>query len=150
MLIKPAAEVAGRCRIRDPTGSESIELALVVPQNLQVLQPCPAHQQVVGDVQHVVRLVVRQVDLQQMKTVIDRPIQAQVFDQQVHRADPARTNRLGSSIVLVGDVLRCKFRPRRRRPFRFLQPPGDSLLACFQLPTYFGYHSKLLLEWRVA
>jgi hypothetical protein len=98
----------------------------------------------------VVRLVVRQVDLQQMKTVIDRPIQAQVFDQEVHRADPARTNRLGSASDLVGDVRRGKFRPRRRRPFRLLQPPGDSLLACFQLPAYFGFHSKLLHEWRVA
>ena len=61
MLVKPAAEVASRRRIGDPTGSKSIQIALVGSQKLQVLQPCPTCQQVGGDVQDVIRLVVWQV-----------------------------------------------------------------------------------------
>jgi hypothetical protein len=64
IAVESAAEVAGRRRIRNPPGSEGVEIALVVSQEFQMLQPRPARQKVVGDVQDVIRFVVRQVDLE--------------------------------------------------------------------------------------
>jgi len=62
-FFKPAAEVARGRRIRGPRRPQRIEIPLVSPQKFQVLQPGVPRQQVVRDVQDVIRFVVRQVDL---------------------------------------------------------------------------------------
>ena len=68
-IDRAAARSAGRSR-RPWSGRESavpqgVQIRLVVAPQFQVLQARSAGQQVVGDVQHVVRLAVGQVDLEQ-------------------------------------------------------------------------------------
>jgi len=54
-----------------------------------VLQPRVPRQQVVGDVQDVIRFVVGQVDLEQIKPLVDLLVEAQPLHQQVSRPDAA-------------------------------------------------------------
>lgn len=115
-----------------------------------MLESRPTRQQVVGDAQDVIRLVVRQVNLEQAEAIVDRPIKPQPFHQQVDRADPARGNRTNSLRDLVVDRCCGKLGSLRGRAIHPRQPPGDSSLAVFQLPSYFGVHSKLLRERRAA
>ena len=58
-------------------------------QPLDVFQPGTATQHVVGQVQHVIGLMVGQVHLQQAQALVDLIDQAQPGHQPVHRADPA-------------------------------------------------------------
>ena len=66
-----AAEVARRGRVGNPLGAQGVEEDLVVAAQLDVLQPDAVAQRVVGQVQHVVRLVVGQMDLQQVQAAVD-------------------------------------------------------------------------------
>src|SRR2546427_3664129 len=50
-------------------------------------------QDVVGDVQHVIRLVVGLMHLQQPQALVDRRRQSGALRQQVHRPDPAGAQR---------------------------------------------------------
>ena len=52
---------------------EGVEIDLVVAPHLQVLQAAAAGQEVVGDVQDVVALVIRQVPLEQVEAFVDGP-----------------------------------------------------------------------------
>ena len=74
---------------RECAGPQGVEIGLVVAAQFQVLQARAAGQQIVGDVEHVVRLAVGQVDLQQIKTPIDGGLQFQPLDQQMDRPDAA-------------------------------------------------------------
>ena len=66
-----AAEVARRGGIGNAPGAQGIEIGLVVAEQFQMFQARAAGQQVVGDVQHVVGLVVGQMDLQQAEAAVD-------------------------------------------------------------------------------
>lgn len=79
--IESAAEVFSRRGIGDPPRPEGIQVALVVPRRFQVLVPCPTRQEVVRDVQDAIRLVVRQVHLEQAEAVIDQAIEPQPLHQ---------------------------------------------------------------------
>lgn len=79
----------------------------------------------------MIRLVVRQMHLEQSEVIVDRTIEPQLLHQQMHRADPTGGNRPSSVRDLVANVRCGKFRPRRRPAIDPLQPPGDSLLAVF-------------------
>jgi len=61
-LGKSPTEVAGRGRVGDPLAAQGVEEHLVVAPQLDVFQPRPFAQRVVGQVQHVVRLVIRAMD----------------------------------------------------------------------------------------
>jgi len=69
---EPPAEVARRGRIRDHLRPQRVQVHLVLPPLLQILERLPAAQDVVGDVQDVVRLVVGLVHLQQPQALVDR------------------------------------------------------------------------------
>ena len=69
--LKRTAEVASRGRIRDQVRAQRIHVRRVMAQTLDVLQPCAATQNVVRKVQHVIRLMIRQMHLQQLEAVID-------------------------------------------------------------------------------
>ena len=71
-----AAEVAGGGGIGNALGSEGIEEHLVVAADLDVLQATAAGQEVVGDVQDVVALEVRQVPLEQVEAPVDNTMKA--------------------------------------------------------------------------
>lgn len=87
------AEISGCCRVRDASRPEHVEIVLVVPQQLQVLQALPTREKVVRDVGHMVGLVVREMDLQQLHPPVDLTIQPDGLDQSLNQRDTSRGNR---------------------------------------------------------
>ena len=73
-------------------------------QPFDVLQPGAAAEHVVGQVQHVVGLVVGQVHLQQVQLLVDLLDQPEPGDQPVHRGDPAEAGRVDVAADLVADL----------------------------------------------
>jgi len=114
--VETTREVARRRRIRDEFGTQRIHIGRVMPQALDVLQPRAATQHVVGQIQHVVGLVIRQMRLQQLQRGVDRFRQAQFRHQRVHGGDTAVAHRLRPSPDLVVHSTRAKHRLRLRRP----------------------------------
>src|SRR5436853_5000159 len=66
-LGEAAAEVPGGGGIGDACGPEGVEVDLVVASDFEVLDATAAGQEVVGDVEDVVALVIRQGPLEQME-----------------------------------------------------------------------------------
>ena len=140
--VEAAAEVARRGRVGNAAGPQGVEVRLVAAQQFQVLQARSAGQQVVGDVQHVVGLVVGQMDLQQAEVAVDRLVEAQLSHQQVDGPDAA----VGGGPRAIGDFV-MDVRGGHHRPVAsavvvLVQPPGDPPLASFDLFSYLGIHSK--------
>jgi hypothetical protein len=99
------AKVPRRRGIGNPLRAQRIEIDLVVAQELEVLQTPPVGQEVVGDVEHVIGLVVGQVHLQQLQAAIDLFHQSRGLGHSVDR--PEAPNReaarpLGDLVVDIG------------------------------------------------
>jgi hypothetical protein len=84
---EPPAEVAGSGGIRDSIGAQRVKVSFVLAPQLQVFQAAPAAQRVVNQVQHMVRFMIREMDLEQRKALVDFFRQLQSLDQLVHQAD---------------------------------------------------------------
>ena len=69
--------------------AKQVEIGLVLPPQFEIFQAGAAAQRVVGQVEHVVRLVIRQMDLEQMQPLVDRLGQTQLRDQLVDQPDAA-------------------------------------------------------------
>ena len=82
-----AAEVPGGGGVGDAFGPQGVEIDLVVAADLQMFQAAAAGQEVVGDVQDVVALVIRQVPLQQVEALVDVVDQSDLLGQQVDGPD---------------------------------------------------------------
>ena len=151
ITVEAAAEVAGRRWIGDAAGADRVQVHRVVSQQLKMLKPSAACQVVVGDVQHVIRFVVRPIHLQYVQPLVDRFGQPELLRQQLHCPDASAGNRPRSVGKLVVDVRRGKL--RAASPL-LLSPAGkpslDSSLAVSQSLLYFGTHSKLLVLRRIA
>jgi hypothetical protein len=126
---------------------EGIEVDLVVAPDLEVLQATAAGQEVVGEVQDVVALVVRQVPLQEVEALVEVVDQADPSGQEVDRPDAAggdRPSAVGQLVVDVGGG--------RHRLGSFdgpvLQSAKDSPLASVQPAMDTGVHSKTSW-WRI-
>jgi hypothetical protein len=73
--------------------------------------------------------MIRQVHFEQMQVRINVLYQAQVLDQQMHRAHPSAVHGSGPFGHLVMDVTGPEHGPRLILPVLGLQPTLDSLLA---------------------
>jgi hypothetical protein len=71
-------------------GPPGVEVDFVVAAHFEVLQALSTGQEVVGDVQDVIALVVRQVPLEQVEVPVDVLDQPQLPGQEVDGPDPAR------------------------------------------------------------
>src|SRR5438876_669786 len=111
-LVETPEEVPRRRRIRNPRGAESIHVALIVPQLLDILQTQSARNHVVCDVQHVVRFVIRHMKLEQLHIAVDRAIQLQSADQLVDRPDTTIADRPCSFGNHISDIGVLKHRLR--------------------------------------
>jgi len=109
---------------------------------LDILEHVAAAQQVVGDVQDVVRFVVRRMKLQQTHTPIDLLLEPAVADQPVDRPDAAMRHRLHPIRQLVADARRVQYRSGFVGMHRFSKPPLDSVLSRGDLSSYLRLHSK--------
>ena len=87
--LEAPAEIAGGGRIGDAAGAQGIEEDLVVAAQFDVLQAGAVAQGVVGEVEDVIRLVVRQMDLEQVQPVVDGLGEPELAHQEVHGADAA-------------------------------------------------------------
>ena len=114
--VETATEIPRRGRVGDQLRTHSVHVGGVMTTNLDVLQPRTATQRVVGQIQHMVGLVIGQVHLQQPQALIDLFGQAQLGHQPMHHPDAAIAHRVGMSADLV--VYRCggEHRLRLRRP----------------------------------
>ena len=83
---------------------EGVEVDLVVAAHFEVLQAAAPGQEVVGDVQDVVALEVRQVPLQEVEAPVDVVDQPELAGQQVDCPDSARRDGPGPIGDLVVDV----------------------------------------------
>jgi len=143
--LEPPAEVAGRGRVGNAPGPQGIEVGLVVAEQLQVLNALPAAQEVVGEVQDVIRFVVRQVDLEQVQLPVDGVDQADPSGEQVDRPDAA----VGDGPRAVGHVAvdvagrQHGFGPGVELPRA--EAFGNAALASEPLLACTGIHSKRLL-----
>jgi len=62
---EPSAEVSGGGRVGNPPRSQEIEIGFVLPPDFEVFETPSVTEGVVGQAEHVIRLVVRRMDLEQ-------------------------------------------------------------------------------------
>ena len=72
LIVETSAEITGCRWIRQARRSERFEHDSILPSQLDVFQPLSATKHVVRDVQHVVGLVIRLVNLQHSHVCVDR------------------------------------------------------------------------------
>ena len=99
-----SAEVAGGGRIGDAFGPQGVEERLLLAELVQVLQALVAGQEVVGDVEHVVGLVVGQVDLEQVELAVDALHESAALGQEVDGSDAAAGDAAIASGKFVMDI----------------------------------------------
>jgi len=133
LVPEPAAEVAGGRGVGDALCPQRVEVGLVVAQQFQVLDARAAGQHVVGQVQHVVALVVGQVPLEQPDALVDGLRQPDATRQQVDGADPAAADDARAAGHLVADVAGREHRARLVLPAPHAQPLLNSRLASGEL-----------------
>lgn len=86
---EPPAEVSGRGRVGNPLRSQQVQIGFVLPPDFEVFQTLTVTQSIVGQAENVIRLVVRQIGLEQMQAGVDRLGQLQFLNQLVHQPDAA-------------------------------------------------------------
>jgi hypothetical protein len=69
-FAKAPGEISGRRRIGNPFGAQPIEITLILSARFNIFQALSAGQNVVGHIQHMITLVIGQVDLQQLQAPI--------------------------------------------------------------------------------
>jgi hypothetical protein len=143
--LEAAAKVPGRGGVGNAAGPQGVQVRLVVAQQLQILQAAaPAHH-VVGDVQHVVRLVVRQMDLEQVNPPVDQADQVDLAGQQVNGPDAAAADGPRAVGHVVVDVAGRQHRLGSCVKSAGPEPALDSALASKKLLACSKAHSKRLL-----
>src|SRR5260370_283516 len=142
--VKTATEIASRGRIGQATGAEGIEKDLVVAPQFQVLQASAVAQGVIRQVEHVIGLVVRQMDFQHVQTLVDGVDQADAPRQQVDGADAA----MGDAVDPVADVIvnipGGEHGLLVAADVRLVQATVNAALAVGQFSPYDLVHSKSL------
>ena len=106
-LVEAAAEVAGGGGIGNATRPQGVQVGTVATKQLQVFQASPPGQQVVGDIEYMVAVVIGQMDLQQAEMRINHLGQTETAGQQVHRTNSTMGSRPGAIGNFVMNV-RCR------------------------------------------
>ena len=101
VLGKPPTEIASRGGIGDTACAQGIEEHLIVAEQFQILEAGATTQGEVGQGEHMVRFMVRQVEFQQLQTPVESLDQAELPDQRVHGTDA--TNR--DATAAFGDFI---------------------------------------------
>jgi hypothetical protein len=139
---EPATEVPSGRGIRNPLCPEGIEIHLVVAKEFQVFQTAPAGQHVVGEVQDVVRLVIGQVDLEQVQATVDLLHQPRRLGQLLNRAEAPHPEAARPFRHLVVDVRRPEHRLFLVAPVAVAETVLDAALAVAEIPLCTLLHSK--------
>jgi hypothetical protein len=142
--VKATTEVARRGGVGNPFGAQRVQIDFVVTPQFDVLQSLPAGQNVVGDIQHMIRLVIRQMPLQHMHMTVDVLNQSTFLRQQMHTAHPAGCQTAGALPDVVPNVGAGQHGSGTLLPFLGPQPSFDSTLAFGQLLADTRLHLKSL------
>jgi hypothetical protein len=118
-----------------------------VAQPLDILQPRAAAQHVVGQIQYVVGLVIRQMHLQQPQPFVDLFGKPELRHQPVHGADAAVAHGVRVRANLIVHRVRAEHRRRPLRPVsrppvpnRYLPFAPSTVLPA--LPVRYSLHRK--------
>src|SRR5262249_51976103 len=122
---------------------------LVIAARLDVLQTGAVTQGVVGEVEDVIGLMKRQVDLEQVQARVDGVDQADVPGQGMDGADAAVGHAAAAVGDLMGEVAGREHRMAASTELSFVQAPLTSAHGVFKFSTYRSMHSKSLLASRV-
>ena len=141
-LGEAAAEVSGGGRVGDTLGPQRIEVDLVIPSHLQMFQSAAAGQEVVGDREDVIALVIRQVSLEKVEVLVDVVDEPELLGQEVDGPDAAGGDRPDLLGDLVADVGGGDDRLDPLDAGPILDATGDPPLASVQLTVETGVHSK--------
>ena len=113
---------------------------------LQIFQAGAPQKRVVSQVENVIGLVIGEVDFEQVQLIVDGLNEADASGQEVEGADAA----VGDAAVAVGDfVMDVGGREDGLVDvveLGLVEPSVNPTLAAFQLSSYLGIHSKLLVS----
>ena len=140
--LEAAAEVAGRGRIGNARRAQGIEMVLVVAAQFDVLQTDAVAQGVVGEVEHVIGFVIRQVQLEQMQTLIDRFDQTTTPRQQMESANAAAGDAADLVRYFVMNVAGGQLRLEAEGEVFLIETTFDSTLATGEPATENDLHLK--------
>src|SRR5208283_1003553 len=122
---------AGSRWIRDAAGAQGVQIILVIATKLEILQTGAAAEGVVADVEHMVRVLVGNMDLQQLQPLVERFDQTETLRQQVDGSNAATGDRADLCRYFVMNIARRELRLKRHRPGR----PRSCLLGLPQIRT---------------
>ena len=100
-LVEPPTVVAGRCRIWNRARIQSVEEGCIVAAHFDVVEHPSTAQQVVGDVQNVIGVVVRLRLLDHAQLLVDLLRQPRRPHEMMNRPNAAARNRLRA----LGDLI---------------------------------------------
>ena len=135
LLVEATAEVPRRGRVGQGGRPQAVEEDPVVAHELDVAQPGPAAQRVVGDAEHVVGLVIGPVLGQHLHRGVDLGGQADLCHQAGDHPHAAVGHPLGARRELIGDPRPPEHRPARVGRHRPRQPALDHPLFACQRPA---------------
>jgi len=71
LLIKAPGEISTGCRIRNALRAQAIQKSFIVAPQFDIFQPLAIQKRIVGQVQHMITLVIGQMVLEQLHPPID-------------------------------------------------------------------------------
>ena len=143
VLLKATGEVPAGGRVRNALGAQPIEEGLIIAPQFDILQPHSVEQRVVGQIQHMIALMIRKVLLKQMQPGVDLLPQPEFVDHQMDRADAPAVNRPGFLGHLIMDIAGLHDRLGLIAPATLgVQATLNSALAIAQDLRIASLHSK--------
>ena len=137
-----AAEVARGGGVGDAVGAQGVQEDDVVAPQFDIVEAGPVAQRVVGEVQDMVGLMVGEVELEQMESLIDGRIEAELADQELNGADAAAGDGSNFNRGFVLDVAGGDDRLERGGGDRTIEPASDFALARGVVAVWNRFHSK--------
>src|SRR5205085_5354984 len=134
--VKASTEIPCRGRIRDTACAQGIEEDLVVAENFQIFDTSAATQRQIGQGEHVVRFMVREVDLQQREAAVDGVNEPELAHERVDGADTADRDAPAAFGNLIVDVAGSHHGFRAATQVGFVQAPLNAALAVRQFLPY--------------
>ena len=127
--LEASAEVAGSGGIGNALSANGVEKSFVIAAKFDVLEAIAIAKNIVREVEYVVRFMIGEMELEQMKPGVNCVDQADALGEQMKCADAAMRDGLDASAELVMDIASGEGR-HSRVEFTFLfEPPFDSALA---------------------
>src|SRR6202035_2246512 len=141
---KAATEVSRGGWVGEAPGAQGVQQDLVLAEEFQVLQARAAAQRQIGQRQHVVGFMVREMDIQQLQAPVQGVDEAEPAGQSMNEADAAAGDAAATLGDLVVNVAGSHHGLGATTQILLVQSALDPALAVGQLSSYAGFHSKSL------